>query len=42
MRPLGRRRRRFQDKIKIYSKEVVITKRNWIDSDENGTIGEPL
>ena len=31
-RPLGRRRRRWEDNIRIYLKEIGITTRNWIDS----------
>ena len=38
-RPLGRPRRRWEDNIRIYLKEIGINVRNWIGI---GIIGEPL
>ena len=31
-RPLGRLRRRWEDNIRMYLKEIYINTRNWIDS----------
>ena len=41
-RPLGRPRRRLEDNIRIFLKEIDINKRNWIDSAQDRIIGEPL
>ena len=34
-RPLGRPRRRWEDNIRIYIKEIFISTRNWVDSAQD-------
>jgi hypothetical protein len=34
-RPFGRPRRRWEDNIKMYLKEIAINTRNWIDSAQD-------
>ena len=41
-RPLGRRRRRWEDNIRRDLKEMSINTRNWVDSDQERVIGEQL
>ena len=35
-RPLGRPRRRWDDNIRMYLKEIGINTRNWVDSAHDG------
>ena len=35
LRPLGRPRRRWEDNIRVYLKEIGIKKRNWGDSTQD-------
>ena len=35
-RPLGRPRRKWEDNIRIYLKEMGISTRNWVDSSQDG------
>ena len=42
-RPLGSPRRRWEDNIRMYPKEIGINTRNWVDSaHDSDYIGEPL
>ena len=41
-RPLGRARRRWEGNIRKNLKEIGINMRNWVDSSQIRTIGEPL
>ena len=41
-RPLGKRRRRWEDKIRVDLKEMGINMRNWLIEFRIGIIGEPL
>ena len=41
-RHLGRPKCRWEDVVRKDLKEVGINVRNWIDSTQNGIIGEPL
>ena len=41
-RPLRRPRRRREDNIRMDLKEIDINTRNWVDSTQEGIIGEPL
>ena len=34
-RPLGRPRRRWKDKIRMYLKEIGINSRDWVDSTQD-------
>jgi hypothetical protein len=34
-RPLGRPRRRWEDNIRMYLKEIGISTRNWVDSPQD-------
>ena len=38
-RPLERPRRRWEDNIRMYLKEIDINTRNWVDSFRTGIIG---
>ena len=41
-RPLGRPRSRWEDNIRMDLKEIGFNTRNWINSAQEGIIGEPL
>ena len=40
--PLGRPRHRWENNIRMDLKEIGINMRNWVDSSQEGIIGEPL
>ena len=40
--PLGRPRRRWEDNIRMDLEEIGINAGNWVDSAQEGIIGEPL
>ena len=41
-RPLGWPRRRWEDNIKMYLKEICINMRNWVESAQDMDYGGPL
>ena len=41
-RPLGRPRRRWENSIRIYLKEIGIKTRNWVDSAQDRDYWKPL
>ena len=41
-RPLGRPRRRWEDNIRMNLEKISINVGNWVDSDQDRIIGEPL
>ena len=41
-RPLGRRRRRWEDNIRMDLKEIGINTRNWVHFAQYRAIGDPL
>ena len=41
-RPLGRPRSKCEDSIRMDLNEIGINKRNWVDLNRIGIIGEPL
>ena len=40
--PLGRPRRRWEDNIRMYLKEIGINTRNWVDSTQDRDYRRPL
>ena len=41
-RPLGRPWRRWEDNIRMGLEEIRINTRQWVDSAQDGLLGEPL